>query len=167
VRQRSANECNPLAPERKQMLHGKCGAPRVVDVDGAETRRAQIDQYDRPVHGAQVSKQLRLDKSCNRYGVRCVEAHLLGEIMRRAGREYRWHQPPLAAGFFETVQNVRKKRADCEIIVLAMKQERDAPDSGAKLGSVVAKLSRRFDHAFTRRFRQARLVFKRSRYRAD
>jgi len=88
VRQRAANERDPLAPERKQVLHGERGAARVVDVDRTETGRAQIDQYDRPVHGAQMSKQLRLDKSGNSDGVRCVKAHLLGEIMRRAGCQY-------------------------------------------------------------------------------
>ena len=45
-----------LRTERKQMLHGERGAARVVDVHRAETRRAQIDQYDRAVHGMQMGR---------------------------------------------------------------------------------------------------------------
>ena len=99
-----------------------------------------------------MREQIRLDKSRDRDGIRCVKAHLLGEIVCRAGCQYRRHQPPLPTGFLEAMQHVRKERADREIIVLAMQQERDAPDSSAKLGGVVAKLSRCFHHAFTRSF---------------
>ncbi len=114
-----------------------------------------------------MSEQLRLDKPRYRHGVRRVKPHLLGKIVSRAGRQYRRHQPLLTARFFEAVQHVRKEWADCEVIVLAMQQEGDAPDAGAELGGVVAKLPRRFHHALPRCFRQARLVFQRSRYRAD
>ena len=61
-------------------------------------------------------EQFRLDKSRDRYGVGCVKAHLLGEIVRRAGRQHGRHQPPLAAGFFETMQDVGKNGLTAKLL---------------------------------------------------
>ena len=167
MRERSADERDAPPSLREQMLHGERRAFHVVDIDRAKARRAQIDEHGRPRERMQMREQFRLDEARDRDGVGRVQAHLLREILRRAGGEHRRHEPPLAARFLEAVQHVREKRADGEIVVLPMQQKSHATNARAQLPRVVAELLRDFDDAHARRFGQARLILERARNRPD
>ncbi|NYH18071.1 hypothetical protein GGD41_005299 [Paraburkholderia bryophila] len=158
VRERAADKRDTLALLVEQMPHGEGGAGGVVEIHRAQARRPQIDQHERALHRDQRGERLGLDEAGNRDRVGRVQAQLLDHVFGRTGGQHRRHDAAFATGVFDTVQHVRKERADGEVVVLTVQQKGEPADARPQLRGVIPKLPRCFDDAFAGRLGQSRLV---------